>query len=333
MLFFELTKFLFCQKVKKIKLLRTVSGSGLRRSLVGAFLLAMILTAGCKEPSEFRDPVLKFQEASSIVIASTQRYLTELNKVERDKYIQTQASNLDTIKLEKIEDVQVFSADDIKARLDALSQLSSYGELLVKIASDDDAREHISAQATSLKNSLEGLTGTLGYLDAQEQNADFKDAAIGFTTIFEEILQAVVEQKLKHALKMAVVRGEKPINNLLSVIERDIEGAYQRRLSYLSALRVIRVDAYNNYIAGPNPDRRKAQQLANMIREHEDRWEILASAHPQRGLKAMRTAHSALVKYAKYGAKPTSLIELIEAMDVFATRAYLLGLAVRNLSR
>ncbi len=331
MLFFELTKFLFCQKIKNRKLLRTVSGSGLRRSLVGVFLLAMILTAGCKEPSGFRNPVLKFHEASSVVIASTQRYLTELNKVERDKYIQTQASNLDTIKLAEIENVQVFSAEDIKARLDALSQLSSYGELLVKIASGDDARERISAQATSLKNSLEGLTGTLTQ-DAQEQNAGFKDAAIGFTTIFEEILQAVVEQKLKHALKTAVVRGEKPVNNLLLAIERDIEGAYQRRLSSLRDLRFFRVQTYNKYIAGSKPDRRKAQQLADLIREHEDRWEILASANPQRGLKAMRTAHSALVKYAKDGAKPTGLVELIEAMDVFATRAHQLGLAVRALS-
>ena len=46
----------------------------------------------------------------------------------------------------------------------------------------------------------------------------------------------------------------------------------------------------------------------------------------------MRTAHSALVKYAKGGAKPTSLVGLIEAMDIFAAKAKQLGLAVRALS-
>ena len=229
-----------------------VLGPNFRRSVLGA-VLAMILTTGCGGREGFRDPVLKFHEASSVVIASARLYLTELNKVERDSYIQEKASKLDQINLIEMKEARVFSAEGLKARLDSLSQLASYGELLWKLA-NDDIPERISAQSTSLKDSLEGLAGTLKLLDQnvsqeeQDQHIRFKSAVGLFTTILGEILEAVADNKLKQALKMAVDQGEKPVNDLLLAIERDIEIAYERRRSKLSALRVIRVDAYNNEI-------------------------------------------------------------------------------------
>lgn len=78
----------------------------------------LILLTACGTTG-YRSPISKFQDASSVVIASTRIYLTELNKVERDKYINEQVSRKAQIQLIQIEAVQVFSRDGLKARLDA----------------------------------------------------------------------------------------------------------------------------------------------------------------------------------------------------------------------
>ena len=115
--------------------------------------------------------MLKFQEGASVVIASTRIYVTELNKVERNNYIEAKVSSLEQIKLSEIEEAHVFSAEGLKARLDALSQLASYAELLGELATYD-AAERVIPQATSLKDSLEQLEVTLGSLDGNAPQSE-----------------------------------------------------------------------------------------------------------------------------------------------------------------
>ena len=142
-------------------------------------------------------------------------------------------------------------------------------------------------------------------------------------------MQAVVERKLNQALEKAVDQAEIPVSDLLSAIENDIEIAYERRRAQLSQRRKIRIDAYNHEISHNDPDQERVKKLADLIREHEESWEVFAAANPSTGLKAMRTAHLALVEYAKGRDKRTSLVEFAEAMDIFAARANQVGLAVR----
>lgn len=71
--------------------------------------------------------------------------------------------------------------------------------------------------------------------------------------------------------------------------------------------------------------------FAERIREHENRWEIFASANPGEGLDAMAKAHSALVAYAKSGQKVNDLASLVSAMEDFAARAKIIGQAVQEL--
>ena len=82
-------------------------------SLVLIFSLAL----GCAHPSAYKAPVGKFRDASAVVIESAKTYLTELNKTERDIFIQGQASRPAQMKLADIEEHQVFSKEAIAARL------------------------------------------------------------------------------------------------------------------------------------------------------------------------------------------------------------------------
>jgi hypothetical protein len=289
--------------------------------VVAALVCLGLFQAGCG-PSGFRDPITKFQAASSVVIASTRLYLTELNKTERDHYIQGQLSRQLEIKLDAVEASQVFTKESLKARLDALSQLGSYGDLLLKLA-NSDAPGKVKAEAQSLGDEVKALSSTVSGLTGNDDIA-FKAAVGPVAAIVGDILDLVLQEKIKDALEKAIKNGKDPVNNLLTVIHSDINLAYERKRSMLSDLRVALVDQYN---------KGKSQMLAERIIAHEDRWEAFASADPGEGLDAMAKAHVALVKYAESSHKATDLASLVDAMEAFAARAVSIGRAVQALQR
>jgi len=292
-------------------------------------LLTVLFQAGCG-PSGFRDPITKFQSASSVVIASTRLYITELNKTERDHYIQSQLSQKAQIKLNEIESVQVFSKDGLKARLDALNQIGSYGDLLLKLA-NSDAPEKVKAEAKSLADEVKNLLSTVSGLTGNDDTA-FKAAVGPVTSIVGVILDLVLQQKIKNALDKAIKNGKDPVNNLIAVIRNDISLAYERKRSSLSDMRTALVDEYNReMLKGSSADSEKLKMLAERISTHEDRWEAFASGNPGEGLDAMAKAHNALVKYAESSHKVTDLASLVDAMEAFAARAVSIGKAVQAL--
>jgi len=294
------------------------------------FLVLMVLfTFGCG-PEGYREPITRFQASSTVVIASTRLYITQLNQVERNHYISSRLDQRAQIKLNELEEVQIFSHDGLKARLDALAQLASYGDLLSKLA-NSNAPERARAGAIGLGDALKNLTTTVDGLTGAD-DAAFKGAVGPVSKIIGAVIQLVLEQKIKDALNKAINDGEEPINNLIAVIRSDISNAYQRKRSSMSDMRVLFVDEYNReMLKGAAADAEKLKLFADRIRAHEDQWEVFATANPADGLDAMAAAHSALVKYAKSGQKVTDLASLVSAMEDFAARAKIIGQAVQEL--
>jgi hypothetical protein len=302
---------------------------GLQMLLTVLLLAATTLSAACG-PSGYVEPISKFQSSSAIVIASARLYVSELNKVERDHYILGKLSQKGQIRLNELEDVQVFSREGLKARLDALDQLAKYGNLLSKLAKSD-AGERVQAETKELGNSISELQTTVNGL-THADDAAFKAAAGPVTSIIGEILNFIVERKIQKALDEAIRNGHQPINNLIGVIRSDIAIAYQRKRNSLSAVRTALVDEYNNEMAkraGADPEKLRA--LAEKIRDHEDRWEVFATANPGEGLDAMAKAHTALVEYAQSAHKINDLASLASAMEAFAARAVSIGQSVQAL--
>lgn len=292
-------------------------------------VLTVLFQVGCG-PSGFRDPITKFQSASSVVIASTRLYITELNKTERDHYIQSQLNQKAQIMLDEIESVQVFSKDGLKTRLDALNQIGSYGDLLLKLA-NSDAPEKVKAEAKNLADEVKKLSSTVSGLTDNDDTA-FKAAVGPVATIVGEILDLVLQQKIKNALDKAIKNGKDPVNNLIAVIRNDISLAYERKGSFLKDMRTALVDEYNKEILkGSIADSEKLKVLAERISAHEDRWEAFANGNPGEGLDAMAKAHDALVKYVESSHKAIDLASLVDAMEAFVERAVSIGKAVQTL--
>ena len=307
--------------------------SRIKRAAISIVAL-VLLQSGCG-PSGYRGPITTFQSASAVMIASARLYLTQLNKVERDKYIQEQLSIPEAIDLRELEKAQVFSKEGLNARLEALDQLAKYGDLLSRLA-NSDAPARIKASAVDLSSAIRNLSQTVSGL-AETDDAKFRAAAGPVTKIVGEILDLIIQQKIKEALDKAIQNGEQPINNLIVTIGDDITLAYERRRNAFSALRVALRDDYARELQKkPNHDPEKLRLLAERIRAHEDVWEAFGNSNPQAGLTAMARAHSALVTYARSSHKPADFAALVGAMEAFAARAMVIGQAVqelRNLNR
>jgi len=298
-----------------------------RRILTSVILVIILFLPGCG-PSGFKDPITKFRDSSAVVIASTKIYLSELNKVERGNYILERASERGPIDLNELEAVQVFGKEGFKARLDALDQLAAYGELLLKLA-NSDAPEKIKAEATNLGEAIQNLSNTVSGF-AGGDDAKFKAAVGPVASIIGQIVDSIVQKKISDALGKAINNGEEPINGLLDAIRSDMAVAYERKRSFFSNTRVVLVDDYKNALA-KGADSEKLRTLAERIRAHEDRWEELGSANPSEAIDAMKRAHTALVKYARSSHKVTDLASLVDAMEVFASRAKSLGESIQVL--
>lgn len=297
--------------------------------LVMLLLMATIVSIGCG-PSGYSQPIGKFQSSSAVVIASTRLYVSELNKVERDHYIRRQLSARAEIKLTEIEAAQVFSQEGLQARLEALDQLAKYGELLSKLAKSD-APTRVQAEASDLGAAITKLSTTVNGFTHKDDTA-FKAAVGPVASIVGEILNFVVQRKIKKALDKAITQGEAPINKLIAVIRNDIDVAYQRRQQAFSAMRAMFVDEYDREMKkGDAADSEKLRMLAERISSHEDRWEAFSAANPGDGLDAMAKAHSALVNYAKSAHKVSDFASLVSAMEAFAARAISIGTSVRAL--
>lgn len=303
-----------------------VTRKGLSVGIIGLLFLTSILSTACG-PSGYVEPITKFQSSASIVIASTRLYVSELNKVERDHYINQKVTEKKDIDLAELEGVQVFSQDGLRARLDALDQLAKYGELLSKLAKSN-APERVQAEAKDLGDSISHLEKTL----AGTPNSQFKESVGAVSSIVGEIVSLIVERKIEKALDTAIEKGEQPINRLIAVIRNDISLAYERKRTSLSELRVAFRDDYARELAkGDKADPEKLRMLAGRISAHEDRWEVFASANPSEGLDAMAKAHSALVQYAKSAHKVKDFESLVAAMEAFSARAISLGKSVQTL--
>ena len=86
---------------------------------------------------------------------------------------------------------------------------------------------------------------------------------------FGEVLNLIVEQRLRDALKAAVDRGEEPVNRLVAASECDVILAYKRKKNDLSNLRVTLVAQYNIEQQKASPDLARLRSLAEQIRSHQ----------------------------------------------------------------
>ena len=226
-----------------------------------------LLIVGCANPAAFREPITRFQQASTVVIEGARMEYGVTNKRERDAVIDHHVEKREKISLQTLndKDIRIFGADDLVLRMAALDALSKHGQLLLTLASSD-APSRAKDAANSLDDAIVSLSSSLGKVPSD----DFKNKAEGFTKIAAEVTKLALEARINQALDKAIALSEQDVQAFIRLLRNDMTALHERQRSILSAARVTATDKYNEELAMRNPSPEKIEQSASNIKKVED---------------------------------------------------------------
>ncbi|MDZ3826083.1 hypothetical protein [Pseudomonas monsensis] len=286
-----------------------------------AFLVATVfMLAGCPKPALYREPIVRYQQASTVVIEGARTEYGLANNREYDSLLNAHLAKRERISLSEIDkgDWRVISADALAVRMSALDALTKHGKLLLALASSD-APDRAKDAANSLDDAVKGLRSSLNNNSAPD-TVDAK--ATAFAGVVAEVTKLTLEAKIQKALDSAIKSSESAVEGLIVSIKDDMANLYERRRNSLSSSRKSAVDAYNLELTQKIPDAEKLKKNISGIKKAEEDWDglqLMLGAGP--GLDAMLQAHQELVVYAKSPKNPQDFSELVEAVDAFVSSA------------
>ena len=249
---------------------------------------SLLLLSGCANPSGYKDPISKFQTASAVVIKNAEAEYTLANKKERDAEIDKSIYLGEEIEpvIFFDEELIVIKKDDLDARLDALTALKKYGDLLLKLVNSDapnDAKNAVNSlddAVLNLKDSLKKASPDQG----------FREKAGAFATIAGEVSKLVMEQKIKEALDKAILLSEKDVPLLIASLQKEmVVGFPNMQKGRLAEAIKAKIIAYNKELPADLEKRKKAGEE---IKNAGDAWEELLFPQDP-GFATMQKAHDA----------------------------------------
>lgn len=305
------------------------------RALAGA-ALALALLQGCKTPGSFREPVARFQQANTEASTALGLYYSELNRYERDLYLDERLydTSLEVLASDAASRPtplvgKLFSPESIQARMDAISLLGVYAERLATLAGADNPGK--------LPESSQALGTQLGALGKQMETLARKgDASASryvepVTTLVGVATSLFLEAHQGAALQKGIEQGSPQVNAILDLLEADlVEVLGPQRLTGAKQALASRVMFYNLHRDKLSLSERRA--VLDDIRHASDSYEALVVAQPVDMARALRDAHEALLRFARSERKLESFEELSSAMQSFQGRVQTASAAVQRIS-
>jgi hypothetical protein len=292
-------------------------------------LILFSLLSGCVSPVAYREPITRFQEASTIVIECVRTQYAGVNRDERDLEIEKRFAKRERITLADLDNnkLTLLGPDDLEARMAILDALAKHGQLLLTLASSDAPTKAKDA-ANSLDHAITNLTTSLG----QVAKSRFKDKASGFASLAAEAAELALNHKIDKALDASIIASESNVLSIITLLREEMGELYQRKRNRLSQARVTAVDAYDQELLASTHNDENLRKAVEKIKVTDDAWgklPLLLGAGP--GLDAMGKAHEELVAYARSTKRPQDLSELVQAVDSFVVRAKVVADAVKTI--
>ncbi|MFE8603187.1 hypothetical protein [Archangium violaceum] len=307
------------------------------RTLAGVSLaLALVLPTGCKTPGSFREPVARFQEGNTEASTALGRYYSELNRFERDLYLDERLydTSLEVLASDAAGRPtplvgKLFSPESIQARMDAIALLGVYAERLATLAGAEnpgklpEGSQALGTQLGTLGKQMESLAGR-GDASASRYVAPVTTLVGVATSLFLEARQAA-------ALQKGIEQGAPQVNAILDLLESDlVEVLGPQRLTGAKQALASRVMFYNLHREKLSLAERRA--VLDDIRRASDTYEALVVAQPVEMARALRDAHEALLLFSRSERKVESFEELSAAMQSFQGRVQTAAAAVQRIS-
>lgn len=296
---------------------------------------SLALLYGCAT-NQFAKPIGTFEKSVDASVGVIGSYYEDMNAYERRLYLEsaylnpkqriafTDSGGKPTAILGK-----TFSAESIKARLDALTLVSKYAKRLAELAGSE-APTSFSANTKVLGENLEKLAGTFGSLSNSDPTASQYIGPI--STLVGLIGQIYLEQRRDAALEKAIKEGDPVVTKILELVQTDLTSVIDpaRRTGEKQLLTEL-VTYYNDHrLKFSQAERRVTIDAINVAAE---RWSKAVVFNPAELVSGMADAHKALVKYARSSRKPADLAELSAAVELFADRVEITAGAIQKLQQ
>jgi hypothetical protein len=302
------------------------------RWLRAAIVLFMGLPVTACVTTSFTQPIASFQQSVNSSSASLGTYFTELNSLERAVYFEDLATD-PSKRLEAIDKDgnrtaltgQIFTADAVKARMNALSLLGIYAQRLAELAGSDPGAQfekNVNALGTSLSNLGETFTQLATPPAAGQKAKDPKAAQYAgpISALVGTIGKMYLDSKRDEMIAEAVNKGSPQVNNILDLLEADLTSVVLPLVNV--DLKVELGDAvqdYNNRAKSLNTEQRATLLAAIGLRA--DAYYAAVEANPIALIQAIRTANAALVKYANAPKTPENFTQFLSALQAMAQSA------------
>jgi hypothetical protein len=308
----------------------------MKKSMVLGIMCGSWMLNGCTTVSIYQSPVTKFQTAVNTANDAVRPYLLGVND------LNAKANLYDKVMLNQpwgTEDLtNAIPAAEIQVRLQALSCISSYANALAAVATSKDVA-NLSQAAQSFGDSVNGLSTTLqGLSVARANNASptpvAKQAAIlnisgPVSALVTLVGTLAIEHAQTKAVETGILNGEKPINQLISLLKTDLQSLTLADDASYTAIKSGMVILYNN--TRGKTDTKDLMPLIDQFIQDNDKIETLRALQIDSLLSDMQSAHTALVTFAKSGKSPKDLSELAGQIDVFTAHVKLFADAISSI--
>jgi hypothetical protein len=280
---------------------------------------AVVLTGACTTPSTYLDSIKKFQTAAVATSTTARTYLVDLNRFERNTYLDTlRADPNQAFDSERFLE-KPFAPEAIQARVEALDAVIRYAGLLGQLASSTAGQDAQDA-ATNLGKQIKA---TADEFDKDAKGEKKKDAA-DFVTPLGELAGAIakiaIEEAQVGALNDAIEAAAPSVRTITALLRNDLANAVARRTLVMSQKRA---DVIAQYVDRTFSSESERLRLLQTIQENEDKWDETPASGEQAAalVDSFRDAHEALVMYAKSSRGAGDLASLTAAIELFAARA------------
>jgi len=300
-------------------------------------LLTSTMISGCVTPASYTEPIARYQKASTVVIENARAQYTLANKRARDAQIDELAKNNKRITFTELENSVLISPEALRVRLEALNVLTKHGELLLALSSSD-AADKAKTYAGSLNESIKSLQDAIPKSAGVTGSRSTESLAGPFAELAGKLASLAITHKINKELEQAITDSDQSVDALIDSIEMDMRNLYAAQRSAGVVSRRYAVTTYNCQTIDASckpPVARYSSTERNKaiseIKASEDQWDNINIMSPTAGFDAMRDAHKELVKYATSSKKPQDFSELIEAIEVFVTRATMVADSIKSI--
>ncbi len=236
-----------------------------RTVLVFSLIFCLLIQIGCGLTNNQRKNTANFSKATVVLSKATSNELIEM----RNGVIQMNTYGLAAVgeesPLPKINNMeQAFKAIDIKARIQAVEVLKTYGELLLSLVENTQEKE--------LRNASEDFAASINGLPKNYKIEGLNTEAV--QEVVYQIGRFIVESKKAKAVRQIVNTYKGSIDKLCNLLSKDFDVKENRLLTEFQSSGNIAIVKIQNAFLDPNINVITRQELVEMYKKtqaHLDR--------------------------------------------------------------